>query len=215
MALILSLFPGEGAYGGQTSSLFYWMTGYNVLQNLTEEKGFLTGRHWNGTWLYPVRAPKHLVAHDETPDDPNIIHVGEVPKEPWTWYSMRAILQVDLGSRAASRILRGRRAAIPKTDTLYEARAILHRRVLPLALRMDVAAMIVHDWAERVDRRLAEEIREHLHPWNERTITDDAARWVRGEPLEAETVGEDEPRRIRVPGLSLGRMWSRPDPFWS
>ena len=64
-----------------------------------------------------------------------------------------------------------------------------------------------------MNRDLAIEIREHLHPWDERTIYDDAARWIRGEPWETEPA-EGEPRNVFVPGLVPVEMEGRPYPFW-
>jgi hypothetical protein len=215
MALLLSLFPDvDKMHIGNATSLFAWMYERTVMSNLTRDEGFLTGQHWSATWLYPAKAATHVITHRESPDDPSIVYEGARPKEPWTWYSMRALLQVDLAAPAASAILKCPRTQIPKSVSLREAQQVLHHRVLSVALRMDLATLIVNDWADHVSRNLAIEVREHLHPWPERTITNEAARWVRGEKRGRVTTRKGVPCRATVPRLVPARMEDRPDEFW-
>jgi hypothetical protein len=189
-----------------------------VRSNLTREEGFLTGKRWNAIWLYAVRQPESVIDHHERPDDPNITWAwdGEPRTEPWTWYSMQAVLQVDLASPAAAAILDGKRVAIPKEHLLCEAQQTMHRTALPLWMRARQTADIVHYWANEYNKDLAAEIREYAHPWSERTITDEAARWTRGERIELpdpSTLPPDSPRPVELQFYS----WDgdgRPDQFW-
>lgn len=218
LAFLFALFPDEDdMHIGNRGSIVTWMRGYTVRSNLTSEDGFLTGEDWNAIWLYPVRSPKHLVPHHETPDNPRIVWVGEARTEPWTWYSMQALLQVDLASPVAASILNSKRIAIPRQDPLYEAQRSMHRSALPLWMRAAQAAEIVHYWANTLNKELAAEIREHIHPWCERTITDDAARWVGGERIEPPDLSNyppDTPRPVEGPRY----RWEedrRPHKFWA
>jgi hypothetical protein len=214
LAFIFALFPDEdGMHIGNRGSIFHWILGDTVRSNLTSEEGFLTGKSWNAIWLYPVRSAQHLIAHHERPDDPTVTWVwtGEPRTEPWTWYSMQALLQVDLASPVASAILSGKRVPIPKQHLLYEAQRTMHRDALPLWMRAGQAAEIVHYWANTFNKDLAAEIREYIHPWCERTITEDAARWVRGEriePPDPSTLPPDTPRPVHMQFLFLGRRWA-------
>jgi|GEM_PF-5609399 len=218
LALLFTLFPRkEGMHIGNTGALFRWLSGNLVGSNLSPEEGFLTGTGWNSTWLYSVRSPEHLIAHHERPDDPSVtwVSIGKPPTEPWTWYSMRAILQIDLASPAASQVFQLQGTAIPKSVALYEAQRIMHSRALPLFVRIENATKIIHDWADALDRNLAAEIREHLHPWDQRTITNEAARWVLGDQIEPDnsTVAPDAPRRAIVQ-FYLWEVDGRPHDFW-
>lgn len=220
MAFLFALFPSdEEMHIGNRGSLFFWMHGYNVRSNLTRESGFLTGKDWNGIWLYPVRSKEHLIEHYETPNDPTVTWVwtGEPRTEPWTWYSMRALLQVDLASPLACRIFEQEGVKIPKNVTLYEAQQALHRKAFPLTMRMGQAEEIVHYWADQQNKELAAEVREHLHPWDERTITEDAARWTQGEriePLDEPATDPEAPLRVNLfPGFSW-EADGRPEHFW-
>lgn len=181
LALLLSLFPKDEMYIGNPCSLFGWLWGKTVMLNLSPDEGVLSGPNWNAVWLYPMRSERHIMEHYERPDDPSIVWVGEPRTEPWTWYSMRALIQVDVASPLACTILKTDGIEIPKNEALFEAQRILHGTSLPLTMRIDHATDMVHYWANRVNRKVADELRECLHPWNERTITDEAARWVRGE----------------------------------
>jgi hypothetical protein len=217
LAFLFALFPDEDRmHIGNRGSIFRWMLGSTVRSNLTSEEGFLTGENWNAIWLYPIRSPEHLVAHHETPDDPHIVWVDEPRTEPWTWYSMEAVLQVDLASPVASAILNGERIKIPKEHLLCEAQRAMHRNTLPLWMREDQTAEIVHYWADTFNKELAAEIREHVHPWCERTVTDDAARWVLGERIEPPDLSNYPPNTpLPVEGPRYG--WEqdrRPRKFW-
>jgi transcriptional regulator with XRE-family HTH domain len=219
VAFLFALFPDDGMHIGRRGSMFFWMLGNNVRLNLTSTEGFLTGKGWNAIWLYPVRSPKHLIAHHETPDDPNVksAWTGEPRTEPWTGYSMRALLQVDLASGAAAKILSGERIVIPKTNVLSEAQHVLHRNALPLTMRLGHAAEIVHCWADKLDEGLAADVREHVHPWDQRTITDMAARWVTGErikPPDPSTFPPDTPRPVEGRRYRWERD-GRPHDFWA
>ncbi len=219
LALLFALFPGEDRmHIGNRGSVERWFYGDSVRSNLTSEEGFATGEGWNAIWLYPVRSPEHLIAHHERPDDPNVTWAwaGEPRTEPWTWYSMRALLQVDLASPVAAAILSGERVAIPKNHLLYEAQRVMHRSMLPLWMRAGQAAEVLHYWADEFNEDLAAEIREHVHPWCERTITDVAASWIQGERIEdpdPSTLPPDTPRPIHMQFHS----WDcdgRPYEFW-
>ena len=117
----------------------------------------------------------------------------------------------------AKAILNGKRLAIPTQHLLCEAQRTMHRNALPLSMRAGQTAQIVHYWADEFNKDLAAEIREHVHPWCERTITDDAARWVQGEriePPDPATLPPDTPRMVHVQFYS----WDgdgRPHEFWS
>lgn len=220
LALLFALFPDEDRmHIGKRGSIVRWFYGDSVRSNLTSEEGFLTGEAWNAIWLYPVRSREHLIAHHERPDDPTVTWIwdGEPRTEPWTWYSMRALLQVDLASPAASAILNGKRVAIPENHLLCEAQRVMHCNLLPLWMRAGHAAEIVHYWANEFNKDLAAEIREHVHPWCERTITDDAARWVQGERIEEpdpNTLPLDTPRPIHMQFHSW-EVDGRPHEFWA
>ncbi|MHB8145240.1 MAG: hypothetical protein ACYDEW_06345 [Vulcanimicrobiaceae bacterium] len=220
IALLFALFPSdEGMHIGRTGSLFFWLLGNIVRLNLSSEDGFLTGEDWNGTWLYPVRSPEYLTAHHETPDDPRILWAwsGEPRTEPWTWYSTHALLQVDLASPAAATILQVGRVPIPKNSPLYEAQRIMHRQSLPLTLRIRLTTEIVHYWTDQLNEELASEVREHLHPWNMRTITGDAARWIRGEriePPDESTFAPDVPQPVMPAAKYAWEVDGRPYDFW-
>ena len=217
LAFLFALFSDdERMHIGNRGSIFNWMFGRTVQSNLTREEGFLTGKDWNAIWLYPVRSPKHLVVHRERPDDPNVTWAwsGKPRTRPWTWYSMRALLQVDLASPVAAAILSGKRSTIPKRHLLHEAQLVMHRNALPLGMREEQAAQILHHWADTFNKELAAEIREHIHPWCERTITDDAGRWVLGKTIKI------PPSRPDVPRVVDGHRYSwekgrRPRNFWS
>ena len=129
---------------------------------------------------------------------------------------MQALLQVDLASPVAAALLRGKRTAIPKQHLLCEAQHMMHRNALPLSIRVGQSAEIVHYWADGFNKELAAEIREHLHPWCERTITDVAARWVLGEriePPDPSTFRPDVPRPVEGPRYSWEKD-RRPRDFW-
>lgn len=83
------------------------------------------------------------------PNDRTVTWVwtGEPRTEPWAWYSMRALLQVDLAAPVTSAILSGKRVAISKGHLLYEAQRAMHRDSLPLWMRARQTAEIVHYWA--------------------------------------------------------------------
>jgi transcriptional regulator with XRE-family HTH domain len=218
LAFLFALFPGERMHIGNRGAIERWMRDNTVRSHMTREEGFQTGEQWNAIWLYPVRSPGHLIAHHDRPDDPTVTSVweGEPRTEPWTWYSMEALLQVDLASPVVAAILSGKRAEIPKNHLLFEAQQAMHRRLLPIGMRVRQAAEILHHWADTFNKDLAAEVREHVHPWNIRTITDDAARWVLGERIEdpdPSTLPPDTPRRIHMQFYS----WDcdgRPRKFW-
>ena len=108
LAFLFALFPDEDhMHVGNRGSIIRWIYGSSVRSNLTSEEGFLTGEDWNAIWLYPVRSPEHLIAHHERPDDPTVTWVwtGAPRTEPWTWYSMQALLQVDLAAPVAEQFL--------------------------------------------------------------------------------------------------------------
>jgi hypothetical protein len=220
LALLFALFPDQARmHIGNTGSIVRWIYGSSVRSNLTSEQGFLTGEDWNAIWLYPVRSPDHLIAHHERPDDPTVtwVWMGEPRTEPWTWYSMRALLQVDLASPVAATILGSKRASIPKGNLLCEAQRTMHRHALPLSMRAGQAAEIVHHWADTFNKDLAAEVREHVQPWCERTITDEAARWVSGErirPPDPSTLPPDTPRPVQMQ-LYTWDGDGRPYEFWS
>lgn len=219
IALLFALFPSDnGTHIGNTGALFRWLSGNLVQGNLSNEDGFLTGEGWNSTWLYPVRSPEHLITHHETRDDPSVtsVQIGEEPlPETWTWYEMQALLQIDLASPAAFSLFQLEGKAVPKNAPLFEAQRVMHSRALPLFVRIANASEIIHNWADALDRDLAAEIREHIHPWKHRTITDEAARWVLGERIEPDNSGvpPDAPRRI-VLELYSWDVDGRPDRFW-
>lgn len=218
LAFLFALFPDRRMHIGNRGTIERWIYGDTVRSNMTREEGFLTGEQWNAIWFYPVRSPDHLIAHHERPDDQSVtrVWVGEPRTEPWTWYSMEALLQVDLASPVVAAILSGNRVAIPKTHLLFEAQHAMHRSLLPIWMRARQAAQVLHYWADTLDKDLAAEIREYVHPWNTRTITDDAARWVLGERIEdpdPSTLPPDTPRQIHRQFYS----WDcdgRPYKFW-
>lgn len=220
MALLFSLFPRQrDMHIGRRSSVAFWIHGNIVRLNLSPEEGFKTGSGWNAIWLYPVRDASYLLHHHESPEDPGIVFVGEPRTTPWTWYSLRAILQVDLGSELAKSVLSYPRNPIPKTSLLCEAQQILHRKALPLDLRLDIISQIIHRWADKLNRDLAAEIREHLHPWDQRTITDEASQWIRGDLIRSDLSTIDDPHAPRQSAsTSAGFAWEadgRPQDFWA
>jgi hypothetical protein len=219
MALLLSLFPSEReTHIGREGDLLSWMSGDIIRPNLSSSEGFLTGDGWNSIWLYAARSPEHLIEHHETPDDPRRkwVWVSEPRTEPWTWYSMRAVLQVDLASPVAARILESEHREIPSTVALVDAQQILHRKSLELTKRFGLATEIVNYWADQLDKELAAEVREYLQPGIETTITEDAARWVRGERIEIDESAQRPgvPRRIMGPARYGWDIDGRPRKFW-
>lgn len=162
--------------------------------NIAEEDGFLTGGQRNATWLYPERFRADALIYDKF--DPNVQYVNLEPKTkklvalPATEETyvpnvvIRAEAQIDVASPAASTILSLRHAEIPVTSSFAEAKRILHAKALPLAMRTNHATDIVHLWADGLDESTAREVREHLQQWKQRSLTQDAVRWVNGKLAE-------------------------------
>jgi hypothetical protein len=80
---------------GNLCELWSFIAGRPLRLNLTESRGFLTGRQWNSTWVCdPVNDPVIYVSVD-----------GSIPTTPWVEYSLKAKIQTDIASRLAATIL--------------------------------------------------------------------------------------------------------------
>jgi hypothetical protein len=189
--LLFSLFPCKGMHIDNRLTVRGLMIGTTLRLNIVRESGFQTGRHWNATWLYPKRfRPQHLKYDKFSPD---VEYLGEDPKTrklvvmdvtEETYVpnvTIRAQAQIDIASPIAQTILGRQAKGIPKGCSLAEAQRTLHVKALPLAMRFKHAADVIHLWADSVDKATAEEVREHLQQWSQRSLTQDAARWIRGE----------------------------------
>jgi hypothetical protein len=175
-ALLFGLFPGKDMYVGRRYSLSWFVFG-NIIRPNTTNEGFLTGSSWNAAWLYPEHiTPDNLIEYS----GPYTRVAGdEGPINTSPSYKAQAVAQVDIASPAAAAILSLEREPIPKESMLWEAQHILHAATIPISLRTKLAAKIIHAWAEAVDLSLAQDVREKLHPWVQRTITREASDWVR------------------------------------
>jgi hypothetical protein len=192
--LLFSLFPCKGMHIDNRLTLRGLMQGNTLRLNLVRERGFLTGHQWNATWLYPKRfRPAALIYDKFSPNvqyigvDPDTSELVELNLTEETYVPnvvIRAQAQIDVASPIASTILSREPAPIPRTSCLAEAQRILHVKTLPRAMRVKHATDIIHLWADGVDKRTAEEVREHLQQWNQRSLTQDAVRWIRREIAE-------------------------------
>lgn len=180
IALMLSLFPSEGMHVGNPCSMFGWMLGNTIALNLEDDKGVQSGEHWNAVWLYEMKAD-NLIERSCLPNAEGLVWLGMPRTEPWTEYYMRASTQVDLASSVASDILAAGSLKIPKDNYLSSAQQIMHLKNLPLLLRIELVTSIVCHWVDDIVGGSECEVRENLHPWAHRTISGEAAKWVRGE----------------------------------
>lgn len=183
-AFLFSLFPSDGMHTGNLCELWSFILGRPVRLNLTAEEGFLTGHQWNSTWLYPPRfRSSDLIERRCDPAKDGVTYVsvsGPRRTKPWVEYAVRAKIQTDIGSPLAATILASERIMIPKTDSLCEAQKIMHAKALRLTLRADLATTIVHDWADGIDKKIADEVRRDLNCHDQKTITSAAASWIKG-----------------------------------
>ena len=192
--LLFSLFPCEGMHIDNRLTVRGLMLGTTLRLNIVRERGFLTGHQWNATWLYPKRFRPAALVYDKF--SPNVQYIGvdpetsqlielDVTEETYVPnVVIRAEAQIDIASPIASTILLREAPPIPKSSSLAEAQRVLHVKTLPLGMRVKHATDIIHLWADSVDKRMAEEVREHLQQWDQRSLTQDAARWIRGEIAE-------------------------------
>lgn len=185
-ALLFSLFPNDKMHIDNRLSLVEILRGTTIQLNVHED-GYETGEYWNSTWLYPeVFKPEHLTVDEFNPKvtyvtmhrmTPEPLKVTAETFVPHTW--IRAEAQIDAASEIAKTISSQGSLPIPKQSALYEAQHILHAASLSLWLRLDLANRIVHAWADEIDCSAANEVREHLQQWVERTLTDDAVQWIK------------------------------------
>lgn len=187
IAFLFSLFPSNAMNVGRGygSIDFWWGSGIGL--NITEERGLMTGEHWNSSWLYPQRL-KLSALKREISDRKKVTLItmdNRKPRYPrdYTYFSVRAELQVDIASRLGTHTL----TQLPQTSVsvglLEEARRILHRREVPLLDRIGLATSCVHIWANALDPTMADEVRRHVHPWVERTISRDVVKQLKKGPL--------------------------------
>ena len=156
--------------------------------NVVDEGGYRTGEHWNSTWLYPeIFKPERLIVMKSRGVT---LLPGQKRKAAYLapLTVIRAEAQIDAASDIAQTILSSEPATIPKQCMLYEAVHVLHASSLNLSMRLDHARDIVHAWANELDSKTAGEVREHLQQWVQRSLTVEAARWIKrgskGEPPE-------------------------------
>jgi hypothetical protein len=187
-AFLFSLFPNNDMYTGNLFEIWSFVSGRIIRLNLTSEEGFKTGTRWNSTWLYPHNPkPSQLIArrHDPTNDRVTYVTVGgPPPTEPWIEYSLQAKIQTDIASPLAAMILACDRRPIPKTDALFEAQRMMHSKALSLTMRCELATVIIHDWADKIDKKVADEVRRDLNCHDLKTITSAAVSWIEGELAE-------------------------------
>lgn len=186
-AFLFSLFPNEETQIGNVCELWSFIAGRPVRMNLDPDRGFMTGRGWNATWLYTHRPkPSDLIETrcDPKKDAATYVFIGKPRTTPWTEYSLQSKIQADLGSPLAATILACERVDIPKTDPLFEAQSAMHARGLPLYLRAELATTIVHHWANQIDEKTADEVRRDLHVHALKTLKPAAALWIKGKRPE-------------------------------
>lgn len=201
LAFLFSLFPSKGMHIDIRCTLLGLMQGTVLRQNTDELEGYQIGTAWNGTWLYPqVFRPEHLIESVFSPDVTyiRVLNVGGdtglyeekisasdfVPD-----VAICAEAQVDAASAIAASIVSCPSKRIPKSCPMFEAQRVLHSRAIPLTMRIDHAADIVHFWADELDKETANEVRVHLQQWNKRTLTSEAACWIRGiEPNQPDEI---------------------------
>ena len=177
-ALLFGLFPAPGMYVGRRFGVSAFLSGDAIRLNTTQEEGFLTGKGWNAAWLYAEQFNKNCVV-EHPPAQVTFGPFSEHSPELRPCFSLRAIAQVDIASSVAASLLALERSEIPTTSILAEVRHTLHLRSIPIPMRLAHAADLVHAWADQLDCATAEDAREKLHPWSERTITGKAAKWIR------------------------------------
>jgi hypothetical protein len=191
LGLLFSLFSNEDMHIDNRWTLGGLMVGTTIRLNIVQEEGFLTGHDWNATWLYPEVFTAEMLRYDNF--DPQVQYLGADPKTSQlvvlditeeTYVpnvTIRAEAQIDVASPIANSILSADYGEIPRSTSFAEAQRILHAKALPLSMRIDHAGDIFHLWADELDRAMAEEVREHLQQWDRRSLTQEAAQWVRGE----------------------------------
>jgi hypothetical protein len=183
LAFLFSLFPRPGMHIDARLSLGSIITG-DVLHLNVQEGGYLTGEFYNSTWLYPeVFKPEHLSFDEYNPDVTYVTMDGVVLVSSSAEFvpnaRIRAEVQIDIASEIAAAILASPVPVIPKQCILYEAQRVLHATSLSLDMRLDHATDVVHAWADNLDGDTANEVREHLQQWVERSVTNEAAEWIR------------------------------------
>ena len=188
LGLLFSLFPNDEMHIDNRLSLRGILLGSVLRLNVVDEGGYRTGEHWNSTWLYPeIFKPEHLIVMKSRGVT---LLPGQKRKAAYLapLTVIRAEAQIDAASDIAQTILSSEPATIPKQCMLYEAVHVLHASSLNLSMRLDHARDIVHAWANELDSKTAGEVREHLQQWVQRSLTVEAARWIKrgskGEPPE-------------------------------
>jgi hypothetical protein len=192
--LLFSLFRCEGMHIDNRWTMIGLMLGTTIRLNVFEEQGFMTGSEWNATWLYPETFRSEHLQYDKF--DSSVHYVGlaaetsqlvELDVNEETYVSnvtIKAEAQIDVASPIATSILSVDPSTIPRSSKFAEAQRVLHARALPLEMRIDHAGDIIHLWADELDKATAEEVREHLQQWDHRSLTQEAAQWIRGELSE-------------------------------
>ena len=121
--LLFSLFPCKGMHIDNRLTVAGLMHGTTVRLNIVEEEGYLTGQHWNATWLYPERFQPHALIYDKF--DANVQYITSAPEShelvelkvtEQTYVpnvAIRAEAQIDIASPIAETIVSGENIAIP------------------------------------------------------------------------------------------------------
>jgi hypothetical protein len=179
LGLLFSLFPNEEMHIDNRLSLRGILLGGVLRLNVVEDGGYQTGEHWNSTWLYPETfKPEHLIVIKSSGVTLLPGSKGEAADfAPLT--VIRAEAQIDAASDIAQTILSSEPETIPRQCMLYEALHVLHASSLSLSMRLDHAKDIVHAWADELDSKTAREVRQHLQQWVQRSLTVEAARWIK------------------------------------